>query len=213
MTGTRTLVLLRHGRTDYNRHGRIQGQTDVELDDAGHEQAAAAAGTLAALRPDLLSSSDLSRARATAAYLAKETDLEAVLDARLREFNLGDREGLTHAEYAERAPEELDRFRLGDFDAVSGGERAAAVAARMGAALGDLLTRTPAGGTAVAVSHGAAIRVAVTTLLGWPLGAERGLHGLANCGWVVLDDARLDPRGAYRLRLRAYNRTANDAPG
>ncbi len=204
----RSLVLLRHGRTAYNRAGRIQGQVDAELDEAGHEQAAAAAVALAALAPSVLWSSDLARTRATAAYVAKETGLDPTYDARLREYALGEREGLSHEEYAAAQPEEFARFRLGDLDAVRGGERSADVAARMLAAITDLLSLTPPGGVAVAVSHGAAIRVAVTALQGWPAGAERGLHGLDNCGWVEMDEGRVDPDGPARLRLRAYNRVA-----
>lgn len=209
MSGPRSLVLLRHGRTAYNAASRIQGQVDVDLDDTGHDQAARAAVAVAALQPDVLWCSDLERTRSTAAYVAKETGLEPTYDARLREFHLGEREGLTHAEFAELAPEEFARFRLGDFDAVSGGEATAAVASRMSEVAGELLAATPAGGTAVAVSHGAAIRTAVTALVGWPRTALSALHGLDNCGWVVLDEHKVDPDGPGTLRLRAYNRTAD----
>ncbi len=207
----RRLVLLRHGRTAYNHSGRIQGQLDAELDDAGHDQAARAGAAIAALGPSVLWSSDLSRARSTAAYVAKEAGLEATYDERLREFALGEREGISHEDYRREHPEEFATFMLGDFDVVAGGERTAAVASRMGAVLEDLLAATPEDGTAVAVSHGAAIRVAVGVLQGWPPGAIRGLHGLENCGWVELDEARVDPDGPYRLRLRAYNRVAPTA--
>ena len=204
----RTLVLLRHGRTAYNHEGRLQGQVDVDLDDTGHEQAARAAVEVARLRPDVLWSSDLARTRSTASHVSRETGLGATYDARLREFHLGEREGLTHDEYARLAPEEHAAFRLGDFDAVAGGERARAVGERMAAAASDLLASTPQDGVAVAVSHGAAIRVAVATLQGWPAGADRGLHSLDNCAWVLMDEAQVDPHAAYRLRLRAYNRVA-----
>ena len=171
----RSLVLLRHGRTAHNAAGRIQGQVDVDLDDTGHDQAARAAVAVAALAPGR---AVVLRPRPAPAprrpYVAKETGLEPTYDARLREFFLGEREGLTHAEFAEPAPEEFARFRLGDFDAVAGGEATAAVASRMSDVLGELLAVTPAGGTAVAVSHGAAIRTAVTALLGWPLSALCG---------------------------------------
>ena len=204
----RTLVLLRHGRTAYNHEGRLQGQVDVELDEAGHEQAARAAAEVARLDPAVLWCSDLVRTRSTASYLERETGLSARPDARLREFHLGRREGLTYAEYAEQAPEESERFLRGDVDAVVDGERTATVGERMAAAVADLLAATPEDGVAVAVSHGAPIRVATATLQGWPAGSDRGLHGLDNCGWVVMDDSRLDPSAPFRLRLRAYNRVA-----
>jgi len=199
----RRLVLLRHGRTSWNHARRVQGQTDVELDDAGHAQAAAAAVAMAGLRPTLLWSSDLTRARQTAAYVAKETGLEPTFDERLREFALGERQGLTHEEYAEAAPEEFAEFRRGDFDVVPDGERTAAVRERMLTVTEDLLATLGPGEVGVAVSHGAAIRVAVAALLGWPDSAVHSLHGLANCGWV-----ELGRRDGERPRLTAYNRLA-----
>jgi probable phosphoglycerate mutase len=200
----RRLVLLRHGRTAWNHALRVQGQTDVELDDAGHAEAAAAAVAMAALRPTVLWSSDLTRARQTAAYVAKETGLEATFDERLREFALGERQGLTHEEYAEAAPEEFAEFRRGDFDVVPDGEPTSAVRERMLAVTEELLDTLGPGEVGVAVSHGAAIRVAVAALLGWPDDAVHSLHGLANCGWVEL--GRRDGEG---VRMTAYNRVAD----
>jgi len=199
----RRLVLLRHGRTAWNHALRVQGQTDVELDDAGHAEAAAAAVAMAGLRPAVLWSSDLTRARQTAAYVAKETGLEPTFDERLREFALGERQGLTHEEYAEAAPEEFAEFRRGDFDVVPDGEPTSAVRERMLAVTEELLDALGPGEVGVAVSHGAAIRVAVAALLGWPDSAVHSLHGLANCGWVELGQ-----RDGERPRLTAYNRVA-----
>ena len=199
------LVVLRHGRTTWNHTGRVQGQTDVELDDTGHAQAARAATALARLRPSLLWSSDLARARQTAAFVAKETGLEPTYDARLREFALGVREGVTHADYAAAAPEEFAEFRTGDFDVVPGGERTHEVRERMVAVLGELLDRIGPGETGVVVSHGAAIRVGVAALVGWPDDAIHSLHGLENCGWVLLDAHGT----GSRVRLAAYNRVAD----
>lgn len=200
----RRLVLLRHGRTAWNAERRIQGQTDVEIDDTGHAQAAAVAPLLAALGPALLWSSDSARARQTAAYIAKETGLEPTYDARLREYYLADWQGLGHAELVEREPELFARFRTGDFDVVPGGENAVDVAARVVAALRDLLAALAPGELGLVVSHGAAIRDAVPVLLGWPVTERAALHGLDNCGWVELDQVTPDAP----LRLRAYNRVA-----
>lgn len=199
------LVLLRHGRTAWNAEGRIQGQLDVEIDDTGHAQAAAVAPRLAALGPAVLWSSDSARARQTAAYVAKECGVEPAYDERLREYYLADWQGRTHADVREGEAALFDRFRNGDFDAVPGGETTAQVAARMVAALTDLLAALAPGELGIAVSHGAAIRDAVPALLGWPATERAALHGLDNCGWVELDQA--EP--GTRLRLRAYNRVAS----
>lgn len=199
----RTLVLLRHGRTAFNHGLRVQGQLDVELDDVGREQAAVAAEALAKLGPTLLWSSDLVRARATAAALAEATGLAPTYDARLREFHLGERQGLTHDEYAAADPVEFEKFRRGHYDSAPGAESADAVRRRMTEALHELLDALAPGETAVAVSHGAAIRVATGAMLGWPDEQFHTLRGLTNCGWVVLEE---HPEiGA--LRLGAYNRT------
>jgi probable phosphoglycerate mutase len=200
---SRRLILLRHGRTAWNHADRVQGQLDAELDETGHRQAADVAPVIAALDPVALWSSDSVRARETAAYLAKETGLDPTYDARLREYFLADRQGLTHDEYAALAPEEFAEFRRGDFDVVPGGETAEQVAARVVEALHELLASIGPGELAVAVSHGAAIRDAVPVLLGLPLTQRAVLHGLDNCAWVELDQAG---PGAL-LRLTAYNRT------
>ncbi|KRF15407.1 hypothetical protein ASG90_11945 [Nocardioides sp. Soil797] len=212
---SRRLVLLRHGQTDWNAIGRGQGHADVEINDLGHDQAAAAAPVIAAYEPSALWTSDLARARQTAAYVAKECGLETVLDARFREFDLGQRTGLTMAEYAETFPAEYADFRAGHFTAVPGGETSEDVSRRFTAGLRDVVTALSPGETGVVVSHGAALKVATIALLGWPVGHSTGFQGLDNCGWVVLDeledltDLRVD-QGNFRLA--AWNLTAPSAP-
>ena len=200
----RTLVLLRHGRTAWNDAGRIQGHADAELDETGHAQARAVARHVAALRPVHLWSSDLSRAATTASYVGQACGLEPVTDARLREYSLGSREGWTHDDYAVRHPEEFAAFRTGDFDVVPDGEGTIAVEKRMRAALDDLIAVTPEGGLSVAVSHGAALRVVIASLLSWDVEQLRTLGALDNCGWSVLTE--LPVGGGFRLS--AYNRVA-----
>jgi len=200
----RTLILLRHGRTEWNRIKRVQGQLDVDLDDVGRAQAQAVAPVIAALSPSVLWTSDLRRASDTAAAVAAACALDAVPDKRLREFAVGEREGLTHEEFEAAAPEEFARFREGHLDAARGAESGEEVATRVAAALTDLLGTLDAGQTGVAVSHGGAIRIGLARLLGWPDDLFHSLRGLENCGWAVLCE---DGFGG-RLRLLAYNRTA-----
>ena len=200
---TRRLVLLRHGRTAWNHARRVQGQQDAELDETGHAQAVAVAPAMADLKPTLLWASDLARARDTALAVAAATGLEPTYDERLREFSLGEREGLTHDEYAAADAEEFAAFRRGHFDSARGGEPTAAVRERMRAVLGDLLAALGPGETGVAVSHGAAVRVATGAMLGWPDDQFHSLRGLDNCGWVVLEEHPVVPG----LHLAAYNRT------
>ena len=204
---TRRLVLLRHGRTAWNHEARAQGHSDIPLDEVGHAQAASVAPYLARLTPSALWTSDLARARETAAYLERATGLGAVVDPRLREYDLGERTGMTMAEYAAGHPDEYAVFRRGRYDVVPGSETTAQVVARICAALDEVFASLSPGGTAVVVSHGAALKVSVLELLGWPEAQAATLQGLDNCGWAVLEDSGPDGR----LRLAAYNRTADFA--
>ncbi|WP_205470930.1 histidine phosphatase family protein [Nocardioides sp. SYSU D00038] len=204
---TRRLILARHGRTAWNHAKRVQGQLDAELDETGHAQAERLAACVAPLRPDVLWSSDLTRAAVTASYVAAATGLEVRTDPRLRECDLGPRQGLTHDEYAALAPEEFAQFRLARYDAVPGAEPTVAVRARMTAAVADLLAAVPPGGLGVAVSHGAALRMTVAALLGWPDPALETLGPLGNCGWLEL----VEHPHSDGLALTAYNRTPDFA--
>lgn len=201
---SRRLFLLRHGRTAWNHAERVQGQTDVDLDETGHAQAARVARVLAGLHPSLLWCSDLARAQQTAAYVSSETSQSVTYDKRLREYGLGIREGLTHAEYAAAAPQEYAEFRGGDFDVVPGGEKTVEVRDRMTDCLSDVLALLGAGQSAVVVSHGAAIRVLTSAVLGLAGGEMASLAGLDNCGWVELRESPT----TGRLRVAAYNRVA-----
>jgi len=204
VTEPRSLLLLRHGQTAWNLEQRIQGHTDSQLDELGHDQARAAAKEIAALRPARIWSSDLSRAAATAAYLGEACGLTPVPDARLREYALGARESLTHDEYAAAHADEYARFLKGDFDVVPGSEKTPAVTDRMTAALRDLLIATAPGELSVAVSHGASLRVAVAAMLGWVPAQALTLGALGNACWAILAESS----ATGELRLAAYNRMA-----
>ena len=102
-----TLILVRHGETDWNRDRRIQGATDVPLNDTGRQQARDAATTLRAMldprHPAVVVASDLSRARETGQIIAGELGLaEPHLYPELRERAYGVAEGITVEEYFER---------------------------------------------------------------------------------------------------------------
>ncbi|MBC2934135.1 histidine phosphatase family protein [Nocardioides sp. zg-1228] len=204
----RRLVLLRHGRTEWNDTGRAQGHADVPLDEVGEAQAKAVAPVLAALRPVAVWSSDLARAAATAAVVAAEAGLEPVLDPRLREYDVGrNRVGLTDEQYAGAHPDEHAALLAGDIAAIPGRETRADVVARLLPALTSYADGLGEGETGIVVSHGAALRTAVPAFLGWGDDAGDGLGVLANCGWVELThSASAWTGGAVRWRLTAWNR-------
>jgi glucosyl-3-phosphoglycerate phosphatase len=206
---TRRLVLLRHGQTAWNLEERSQGHADISLDATGHAQAAAAAPHVAALNPARLWSSDLARARETAAYVADATGLEISTDPRLREYDVGVRSGLTRAEFAERHPREHAAWLVHDESLlVDGEESSTQVRARVLPALVDCLQALAPGQTGIVVTHGACLKVGLAGLLGWPAEVSRTLRGMDNCGWTVLGEH--DVQGG--LRLVSYNETAAVGP-
>jgi broad specificity phosphatase PhoE len=202
------LVLVRHGQTAWNLEGRAQGHSDVELDETGRAQAVALAPYIAEMAPSALWSSDLARAVQTAEQVAGATGLDVRLDARLREFDAGDRAGLTLGEFAERFPEAYASWRDGHITGrVPGAETTAEVVARVVPALREIWAATAADETAVVVAHGACLKVSLLAFLGWPETLLGTLRGLDNCGWAVLED---DPAGRG-IRLASYNETAHPA--
>ena len=193
---SRTLILARHGRTAWNHELRLQGHADVPLDDVGRAQAEELAAGLAPLQPVRLWSSDLRRAHQTAAAIGAACGLPVESDPRLREYDVGDRSGMTHAEFADRFPAEYAAWRTGA--AGPGEETIEEVAARTVAALRDHLAELPADGVGVAVMHGTCLKTALSALLDWPA-APGNLAGLANCSVAVLAE------NDFGLRLVAYN--------
>lgn len=179
-------MLWRHGQTIWNAEDRYQGQTDIPLNETGEAQAERAARLLAALRPDLIFSSDLSRAVSTAAPLARLTRLPVTQDKALRERSGGAWEGLTGEEIRERYPAERATWNPPD------GEPRAVVADRVASALARVAAEVPDGGLAVVVSHGAAIRLGTEQLLGLANGV---LGPMSNCCWSVLGQRR----GKWRI--------------
>jgi len=182
-------VLWRHGQTIWNAERRFQGQSDIPLDETGQAQAERAARLLAALRPDLIVSSDLARAAATAAALARLTGLEVTLDKDLRERHGGCWEGLTDTEIRTRYPVEHANWTPPD------GEPSSVVAERVAGALHRVAEAVVAEkdaepemstGLAVVVSHGAALRLGMSRLLGMPEELFGVLGPLSNCSWSVL---------------------------
>jgi broad specificity phosphatase PhoE len=148
-----TILLVRHGETDWNRARRWQGHTDTPLNDAGRAQARELAARLDP--PDAIVASDLTRARETAEILAGRFDIAVELDPRLREVDVGEWSGLTMAEVEERYPEGLQR-RLAGGTGWERGETYEQMGVRVLAALHDLAERHD--GTVVAVTHGGCVR-------------------------------------------------------
>lgn len=206
MTASR-VVLWRHGQTDWNLTGRYQGQGDQPLNAVGLEQARVAAPLLAALAPERVLSSDLQRARVTAAELCAVSGRDLEIDPRLQEVNVGDWVGMTRDEIYARDPGFRKALALGrDWRRSPTGETGAEAGSRVALALLDLAESVPDGATVVAVGHGFSMRIAITMLLGLNYTDNHVLAGLHNCSWTILH-----PLGE-RWRLVSYNHVADAAP-
>lgn len=108
-----TVLLARHGETDWNREHRWQGHADPPLNARGHAQAGALAKQLAPASPRAVYSSDLGRARATAEAVAERIGVTVSLDPRLREVDVGEWSGLTSTEVQARYPDGMRRHQQG----------------------------------------------------------------------------------------------------
>ncbi|MFT4082103.1 MAG: histidine phosphatase family protein [Nocardioides sp.] len=198
----RRLILLRHGETAWNAAGRWQGHADIELSQAGVLQAKAVAARLAELQPEFVIGSDLARAARTAQIVAEAAGVVASYDERLREIHVGEISGLTGAEA-------IARFGPGPYDhSEHGGEHRDQVVVRMLAVVHEALARLHDGATGVLVGHGAALRIAVPDIVGWPAEVVPTLGSLANCGWIELTEEAPTSERQLRWRLAAYNRVA-----
>ncbi|MGH3072819.1 MAG: histidine phosphatase family protein [Gaiellaceae bacterium] len=140
-----TLLLARHGETDWNRELRIQGSSDIELNDLGRRQAQSLAQELTDVELDAVYASDLARARQTAQAVAATHGLDVRFDARLRERSFGSWEGLTR--------EDIEEFPPGSRH---DGESDDEVRERVLAAINDIVAGH-AGEQVLVVSHGGAL--------------------------------------------------------
>ena len=148
------VIVVRHGQTEWNVEARIQGQGDSRLTAEGRAQARAIAARLAAQPFDVLVSSDLGRAAATARAIAERCGKPIVLDARLRERHFGVGEGMTYDEVDRAYPGAFARIRNVDPDfVIPGGESRRQFHARVVSAM-DSIAQAHDGRTIVVVTHG-----------------------------------------------------------
>ena len=174
-----TLLLLRHGETDWNRDGRWQGHSDTQLNEEGRQQARRVAAQLADI--DVIYASDLARARETADIIAAELGLDVRIDARLRERSFGAWEGLTAPEIEEQFAEDLASWRLGDGAGPHDAEPFDVFAARIHDFVDEVVGRHP-DKTVLVVGHGGSIRVIHALASGLDYVRDhRLIPGVANC--------------------------------
>ena len=145
-----TLYIVRHGETDWNREGRIQGHTDIPLNAEGRRQAEGLAFELATSELHAVYASDLARASQTATTVAGPRGLDVRRIAALREKHFGTWEGMTDDEVRARFPHAVN-------GAWGDGETSAELEARVVNAVHEIARAHP-GESVLIVSHGGAIR-------------------------------------------------------
>lgn len=184
----RRLVLVRHGQTDFNVEGRMQGHRESELTSLGLAQARAAAPLLVRYKAVRLLSSDLSRAARTAEEIGSAVDLPVQLDARLRETDLGKWQGLTPSEVEADWPGALERWQSDANWGPPGGESRVEVAARVVPVIDELEAELAGSepSTVIACAHGGVIAALCCALLGLDTAHWMALGGLDNAHWAIL---------------------------
>ena len=192
------ILAIRHGQTAWNADGRIQGHTDIALDATGQWQAERLAQAVGNDEVQAIYSSDLVRARTTAAPLAARTGLSVQVDSGLRERGFGEFEGLGFAQIEQRWPEQCARWRRRDPDfGARGGEVLREFRERVVAAV-TRMAQAHRGQSIALVTHGGVLDLLYREATRLPLdaprtwqvanaGINRLLHtneGLALVGWA-----------------------------
>lgn len=150
------LYLIRHGQTDWNVAGKIQGSTDIPLNETGKRQAACLAKGMEKRPVSRVFTSTLSRAYETARAIGDSQNVPVYGLFELQEVNYGYWEGLTMEEIEQRYPKELQQWYLSPVEVASpGGETQTQVYERCKAAINRILEQGD--GDVAVVSHGATV--------------------------------------------------------
>lgn len=189
--GATRVLAVRHGETDWNAALRIQGHTDIVLNERGHWQAAQLARALADEGVQAVYSSDLQRAHQTAQAVATRVGVTVQHEPGLRERHFGAFEGLTFDEVERQWPGDALRWR----------RREAAFAPGGGESLQDFHARSVAASAALAARHRGQTIVLVAH------------GGVLDCLYRAAARAALDAPRSWQLRNAAVNRLLHTEAG
>lgn len=199
------IVLVRHGESEWNAAGLIQGHAGIGLTERGQAQAQAVAASLRQEYPDcaLLVRSDLARVAETAGPAERAFGVTARVDRRLREIDVGTWSGKTHDQVAVDDPHGLDAWQRGLDTPRGGGERLSDLQDRVLAAVQDAAEDAAADGedTVILFTHGGPVRSVVEAVVGLPVDRTRVLGPVGN-GSVTLVEWGAHGEGS---RLLSYN--------
>ena len=196
------LTLVRHGETDWNRDGKLQGQIDIDLNDTGRLQAERLGRRLADNDFTAVYSSDLRRCWDTATIALRGRAIAPTPRQELREIALGHWEGLTTEEVVASMPDEIAHVRADPIErAPKGGESRRQLQARIVAAIQDIVAVHP-GESVLIVSHGGSLRALALWALWADLRASPRID-FDNCAVSVMEFDGLRPA------IRFWNDTAH----
>ena len=190
------LYVIRHGRTVWNKSGKLQGQLDVELSNEGRTEAEQAAAALAGVTFEAAYSSDLRRCVETARIILRGRDVPLFETQALRETDYGEWAGKTYAEIARRWPDqsaERERDRVNARP--EGGESLGELARRVMAKL-DAIAATYRRGNVLVVTHGGPAFVFFSKVMA-PEGRLKGNFTVANCAINIVAHTRF----GWKLQL------------
>jgi broad specificity phosphatase PhoE len=198
------LFLIRHGETDWNNTGRVQGHTDTPLNTNGIAQARQLAARVASEESfAAMYASPLARARVTAEIVAARCGATPVFDDRLKEQMLGAFEGLTDAEFEQQFPGALAAWRADPIqNPIPGQETRDAFQRRVQSFLDDLRARHADGTRVALVTHGGTTGMMLATLIGLDIG-KRFPFWFDNASLSHVD------LSGRRVRLRLLNDTCH----
>jgi probable phosphoglycerate mutase len=176
-----TILLARHGETDWNSDRRWQGWADQPLNEVGRAQARELGASLADRGIDAVYSSDLLRAAQTARIVAETLGLTVTVDRGLREVDVGDWSGRVHSDIEALDPEGYERWQNGG-KGWNGGESYEQMGERVVAAILRIALQHP-GQSLLIVTHGGSIRACRATAAGIGYAASRtfAISSMANC--------------------------------
>jgi probable phosphoglycerate mutase len=169
------VLIARHGETDWNREGRIQGHLDVPLNERGIEQARALAERFRRAPPARIVASDLVRAMQTAQIISAACGVAVAAEPGFREQHLGDWQGITFDEAKRRDPDLARRFAARDPDVRPPGD-GAETRADVSERRWEAFQRHAAPGTPgplLVVAHGGVVQALVYRVIGLPITAPR----------------------------------------
>ena len=159
------LYLLRHGETDWNQKSIFQGQTDIDLNKNGRDEAKKAADLFQEIALDQIYSSDLKRAKNTAQIIARKKNLKVRENKQLQEIGFGDWEGLSFVEIKNQYPAQAASWQQDPIhNSPPAGEKLLDFKARIKNSFAEIINKEQ-GNKILVVTHGGVIKVYLTEIL------------------------------------------------